>query len=285
MSDASSFMDALLAAKKLQATEVFSAWDMDGDGRIAIEHLRPLLLSVFPLSSSLAKGHAAPVADHLPTQQVKKAYEKVTGREWAPPPLSRSPAPASAMQSRSRLGPTHRGPTLNDVHAIIDVLCSGHMHAEAGSSLDSHASEEDATTWLFTASKGPSSTTELVTRTGDTAGASTAASKTVHCPSLTNDARVVFLYGSMEAIYRTFCRAAVSPGEPAPDMLPIDTVHLGRIAWNVHAQRLKIWEGRALHRLLAAKGTTVNAIGTATTPAEEASHLTLEAFVELLCAM
>ncbi|CAG9573905.1 hypothetical protein LMJF_22_0370 [Leishmania major strain Friedlin] len=272
MKDASSFLDVLLAAKKLQATELFGPWDMDANGHIAIEHLRPLLRSVFPSSSSLSQHGCASAVDHLSVSQVKRAYESVTRRPWALPP-SLLTAPASAKQSRRCLDPMYLGPTLNEVHAIIDVLCGGETQPEVALRLDSRDPEEDASTWLAEARQRPSSNTAPLTPTTDTIGRRTAAMRAVHHPSLTNHARVAFLYGSMEEIYRTFCLAASSPGEPVPDTLPIDAAHLGRVAWNVHAQRLKLWEGRALHQLLAATATT----------AEADAHLTLEAFVELLC--
>lgn len=274
MKDAPSFLDALLSAKKLQATELFGLWDMDGNGRIAIEQLRPLLRSVFPSLSSLSQHGSPTTVDHLSVPRVKRAYESVTGRPWAPPP-PRSTAPASAKQSHPRLDPMGLGPTLNEVHAIIDVLCGGETQAEVASTVDSRDREEDASTWLVAARKRPSSNTAPFTLPTDATGSSTVAMGPVHHPSLANDARVAFLYGSMEGIYRALCLAAVSPGEPAPDTLPIDAAHLGRIAWNVHAQRLKLWEGRALHQLLAAKATT----------AEADAHLSLEAFVDLLYAM
>ncbi|AYU78729.1 hypothetical protein LdCL_220008600 [Leishmania donovani] len=273
MKDASSFLDALLAAKKLQATELFGPWDMEANGRIAIEQLRPLLRSVFPSPSSLSQHGAAIAVDRLSASQVKRAFESVTGRLWVPPP-SLVTAPASAKQSGRCLDPMYLGPTLNEVHAIIDVLCGGETQAEVASTLDSRDREEDASTWLVAARQRPSSSTAPLTPTTDAIGSRTAAMRAAHHPSLANDARVAFLYGSMEEIYRAFCLAAGSPGEPTPDTLPIDAAHLGRIAWNVHAQRLKLWEGRALHQLLAAKATTTAAD----------AHLTLEAFVELLCA-
>ncbi|KAG5479039.1 hypothetical protein LSCM1_02883 [Leishmania martiniquensis] len=281
MEDTSSLLDALLVAKKQQATELFGPWDTDDNGRIAIEHLRPLLLSIFPLSPSTAQEGSAAPADHLSVAQVKRAYESVTGRPWAPRPLL-SVESTSAQQAHCFQDLAQMGPTLNEVHAIIDCLCRVRAQAKVSSSIESADGKEAASASLLEAHGQSSSNTALSIPASGTVRSSTAVSTAVRGPCPTSDPRVAFLYGSIEAIYRNFCLAAVSPGESVPDRLPVDTAHLVHVAWNVHAHRLKLGEGHALQRLLVAKTASADA---ATTATDGCPSVTLGAFVKLLCSI
>ncbi|KAG5504921.1 hypothetical protein JKF63_04367 [Porcisia hertigi] len=285
MGDTFSFLDALLVAKKHQATVLFGPWDFEGNGRIDITQLRPLLLSVFPPPSFWSQqGGPTAAGDYLSASQVKKAYESVTRRRW-PPSCLPSAVSAPAQDSHGYQGLTPPGPTLCEVHAIIDFLCGGETHARLESSTERRDSiEEDAPTGLFY-SDGPRRRGSTKAAASTCADGRPAASHTTAMSGanhLSSDARVTLLYGSMEAIYRTFCRAAVSPGELVSDTLPIDATHLKRLAWNVDARKLKTGEGHALHRLLTAKAALVEAT---TSTAEEDAHLTKEAFVDLLCTL
>ncbi|KAG5479193.1 hypothetical protein LSCM4_01782 [Leishmania orientalis] len=281
MRDASSLLEALLVAKKQQATELFGPWDVEDSGRIAIAHLRPLLLSVFPLPSALSLRGSAAAADHLSVSHVKRAYESVTGRLWAPRPLP-SVASTSAQTIHRCQELMCMGPTLNEVHAIIDFLCGVEAQMKGASARESADGKEDASMSLLEARKPPLSNTALSTHMGGAARSGTGAMTAVHAPFPAYDPRAAFLYGSVEAIYRTFCIAAVSPGESVPTTLPIDAAHLQRLAWNANAQRLRLGEGHALQRLLAAKATAADV---ATPTHEGDSCLTLEGFVRLLCAI
>ncbi|CAM45079.1 hypothetical protein, unknown function [Leishmania braziliensis MHOM/BR/75/M2904] len=284
MKDSQSFLCALLAAKKQQANELFGSWDVKGKGYIATAQLRPLLLSLFPAPSSVSEQDSGTTATHLSVSQVKTAYESVTGRPW-PPHASLSTGSASAKQSHRHQDSMYAGPTLSEVHAIIDVLCGGERQPKVALTHCSRDGVGNASTRPFAGRKGPTPNTAPLTLTSSATESSTSAAPSLHHRSLTSDAGAAFLYGSIEAIYRSFCRAAASPGELEPDTLPIDAVHLERIAWNVQAQRLSVGEGHALHRLLAAKATTVDPTTAPTTSTGADAHLTLEAFVKLLCAM
>ncbi|KAK7196506.1 hypothetical protein NESM_000588200 [Novymonas esmeraldas] len=264
MTDATPFVTALLAAKKHEATELFGPWDAEDEGRIAVAQLRPLLLSVLPLPSAEARrGRGGPAAvaaaELLSTAHVKQVYSAVTRRAWTPPAVPPHPRLPSASASA--------GPTLSEVHAIIDVLCRDTAATVApprcSASDDdgddvSGGGEDDASTWLVRTRPPPSSSTADAPRrrTG------------------TRSPRVDVLYGSIEAVYRIFCSAAVAAGEAVPTALPIDAAHLQRMAVNVRGQGLGLGESHELHRLLLSA-----------TVGDAAACLTLDDFVELLCGI
>lgn len=321
-----SFVEELMEAKKLQATELFGPWDTEDDGRIAVIHLRPLLLSVFPAptattnatstppchdsaAADAAADTAAPSLRSMATgllslARVKKAYETVTRRPFSP---SSPAAPAAARPHRPLAGtPVHVGPTLDEVHAIIDVLGGGggvegtaaastrHPPARAlappqktrsraqveGRTAAAEEAARSAVAWGSAHRSGrdpitsplspPTPTIDIPAGVSRLPGASGAA---------VLDPRVPFLYGAMEAMYRDFCAATCADGEPVLATLPIDTAHLERLAVCVQSQPLRQGEARALQQLFAS-AQQGDVAATWSGPC-----LTLDAFVTILCSM
>ncbi|KPI85722.1 hypothetical protein ABL78_5209 [Leptomonas seymouri] len=276
MADVRPFVEELLSLKKQQATSLFGPWDVEDEGRIAVKQVRPLLLSVFPESA-----HAAP---YLTVGRVKAAYESVTHRPWHTPPsvatVSYSPHHASHLPDLM-----HMGPTLDELHRVIDILASS---SEETLSAASSPIQEDTTSFqpLLTHDH-PFPTSDSSTRSRPAAQVGfDVESKVVSAAPVAALVKpcIQLLQGSIEHIYKTFCAACTQAGEPVPAVLPTDAAHLKRLAWAIGARHLQLGESYALHRLLA----SLPPADEVTQQGDEdafASSIPQDAFVSLLCAL
>jgi hypothetical protein len=221
MTGTTPFLEELLVLKKQQAMELFGPWDLNDEGRIAVKHVRPLLLSVFPEASN-----APP---YLTFGRVKTAYEDVTHRPYHAP-ASMATASSSTHHARRPRDPMYIGPTLDELHSIIDSLASSEKEP-AGAETAAAAR---------TAANGRFSATQTSTEP-----------RTLMSSNSPAGARFRLLQGSIEQIYRMFCAACTASDEPVPAVLPVDGPHLKRLAWSVRSRRLQLGESYALHRLFA----------------------------------
>lgn len=271
------FLAELLALKKQQATEVFGPWDVEDEGRIDVKRVRPLLLSVFP--------EARDAAPFLTLSRVKAVYEGVTHRPWhAPASTACASAAAAATASphtRRRQDPMYAGPTLDEVHRIIDALAAGKGEApfaslstpavqKSGRSLLAAAGGRTKDQPLSLSASLSLRAASLLDGDDDLADRAEERSFVVNAVSVESCLRL--LRGSMEQIYCAFCAASVKAGESVPALLPTDAAHLRRLSWNVAARQLRMGESYALQLLCATEGGA-------------AGGLSCDAFVRLLCVL
>lgn len=290
MTSARPYLEELLILKKQQATVLFCPWDVEDEGRIAVKQLRPLLLSVFPESK------AAAATPYLTLGRVKAAYEGVTHRPYQALSSVATATASSSQHARRPHDPMYAGPTLDELHRVIDVLASADedktVTAPSSTLMSKEPEAHDCPLSLsvsltlrsFAAQEGKEGECDCGAAGAGSSRSSSLRKKHAATSVMeTAGARLRLLRGSIEQMYHAFCAAGTEVGQPVPTQLPIDAAHLKRLAWTVKAQPLQLGESYALHQLFALASATAEA--RQKDEAAAVGHISQDAFVSLLCAL